>query len=684
MTQRQPASVRLLPLLEAVWAQERSEFTGLLRIILPGEEARLYFRAGEPRLCAGAATHYSLGAWLLRSESVSSSDLKALTERASAEGVRLEELLVREGRFSPEKLRAAQDAMSHFTFADLAVRAEFTLEPRPGDPPRIVDNFRLDPVRAILEYTARWEREPPRVLGSFIRGPNFDERRTAMERVFTGIGENIMQRLEQGPVTPPTPPDAPQRGGVVVGAASPMHRTLLGAVRVGAAALVPVRVEAPDASAPSRPEAGPSVLVGPRVAAFELSGLAARLAEEGLAPRPVVAPARATVVRSSLPPSAPPPPLAELPPLQATPPPSGEDDLTEALERAVRAAAESEIDEGEVFGVHIEDSKAPRAKPAERAPTTTAPSIRQSGATSRPPAETPRPAVEARPSGVVVRSSAPRTRPSGGQGAVAALLPPAPPRPLNPQYAALADFRELLARAGPLEALGQPPGALLSSLKESFVTLRSRFDPANFGEGGPGVAAMARDVTEALERAYSDLTSRETRAAIEAATGGLSSLELSSYFAADGLYREGRRAHAARDHRAAYSAFQRASQRYRREPEYAMWAAQALWDLSQQENGGAVSDVAFDSIQRHLDEALEVAPSYQAALLLFARLELERGRPNEALARYQTVLEFNPANVEAKAAVKELAEYAQPVSNTGKILGSLAARLVQGFKKGEG
>ena len=75
-------------------------------------------------------------------------------------------------------------------------------------------------------------------------------------------------------------------------------------------------------------------------------------------------------------------------------------------------------------------------------------------------------------------------------------------------------------------------------------------------------------------------------------------------------------------------------------------------------------------------DALLLRPEYEEAKLRLARLYLERGEGRAALKLYRQILVQNPGNVEASAAVKELAEYDGAPSDgiTGRI-GNIFGRL---------
>ncbi len=691
-----------LPLLALLEELREAEFTGAVKVTLSGEEVRVFIRAGSPLFCAGSGPHHSLGAFLLRSGALHAQDLKAIAERAQTAKTRLEELLVAEGRFTPEKLRAAQSAMSHFTFADVAVRGDLDVQPMPLDVPKVIEDFTLDPILAIVEFTARYDRaalERP-LSGHVVPGPRLAELEPVFHRVYGAVFGTALAAMKHGPV-PLSQSLSPD-----------LKRLVVALLRCNAAKLLPSDAAIATPS-PSRETlhaipvqgipAGMLPTLG--VPAAEVARIADVLAREGFVatvlrrnvgfgsrsategpalasrtgPRTTGAPAGSGGAGAK------PAPLPDLEALIA-PTPSSEHDgaLHAALAQALVEAADDEEDDATVVGPLLVAAPTTRSGVG---PANTSP-VRAS-----PPPSTSR----ARSPEIVGGASAAATRPAS--------LPLASTRsseartrdglsPLSERAVELGDRRRRLESANAFDALEVAPRVAMSVLKEAYVRLRARYDEGAFSDElrghGPGVARDLKRVTSALDSAYAQLTTRERRGELEATFDGLSVLEVSNYFGADVFYRDGRRQHVAREFRLAFQSFVRAHQRWPHEADYWAWAAQALWDSHQSE--GTWGDGARAGVERHAREALTAASGgdtagyHELALVLLARLALERGQAVEARAYYEAILAKSPSHEEARSGIRELSAFASTPADgpgsTGRVLGGLASRLIAGFKSG--
>ncbi|MBT9556993.1 MAG: hypothetical protein IV100_13235 [Myxococcales bacterium] len=696
-----------LPLLALLEELREAEFTGAVKVALPGEEVRIFVRGGTPLFCAGSAPHHSLGAFLLRSGALPAQELKATLDRAHTAQSRLEELLVLEGRFTPEKLRAAQSAMSHFTFADVAVRDDLDARPVALEAPKVIEVFTLDPIRAVVEFTARYDRavlERP-LFGHLVPGPRLEELETVFERVFGAVYGTARAALARGPVP-------------LSHSLSPDLKRLVAALlRCDAAALLPTVDNATPPSSTRETPLGISIQGIPAghlptlgVPAPEVARLAELLAAEGFVAtalrRSNDVGARVTTdgptVGKRLPPRTPLPggptstapiagastgqsgPLPELLPLIAATP-GGEHDgaLHAALAQALEAAADDDDDETTIVGTLVTPSpvSSPAAPPVGtslRGPEPSAAAVRPPAAVGGLSAATSRPVG---PPTASTRPSEARTRDG---------IPPLSERVLE-----LAERRRRLDSANPFDALEVAPRVTMSSLKEAYVRLRARYDESAYEDElrdeVPGVARDLKRVGAALDSAFADLTTRERRGELEAKLGGFSAFEVSNYFGADVFYRDGRRQHAAREFRPAFQSFVRAHQRWPHEPDYWAWSAQALWDSHQAD--GTWGDGARAGVERHAREALTAASDgdqpgfHELALVLLARLALERGQAAEARSYYEAILVKNPSHDEAKSGVRELSAYSSAPAgasgSTSRVLGGIASRLIAGFKSGD-
>ncbi|MFT5432298.1 MAG: hypothetical protein ACI9OJ_002997 [Myxococcota bacterium] len=620
-------------------------FSGLVRLAAPPVEIRLYFKDGEPRFCLGSGPHHSFAAYLVRAKMLSAESVKGWIERATAEGSRLEEFLVKAGKLSGAQLRTIQSAMSAFAFGDAACAGPWKFRCEPGGTPAVVERFTLKPARALCDFVLRFDgtdhvRELAQHRASrFVKDDHFDAVAVDAEAIFGDAFRELTPRLTTG-FTP-----AELAGGSDLAPLSKLLHALLvlGGIRRESAqqkspaakspAAKSPAAKSPAANAPAGPNLGPAVqragftaplgrLTGPPPPAAEVAGLLELLRSEGFSvtttpSSPDVA--EPTEVAQSTPEPVAPPDEALISVATSVP---GGPGLASALAEAVAAAASAET------------RKRMRA-----------PQVR----------------TEVPHSG-----SALTTPPDAGR-----------PPPQESRLRVLFDLRARLSRVDPFDALGVPPGASPSEIKDAYVSLRARYDRSTF-EAGVLIESSLADL-EAIEtgfdQAVDQLLDPAVRGRLEAAAdGGLSDIEVAAYFKAELSYKEGRRAYEKRDYPKAVRRFRRAVTQNGTEPLYHLWTAQTAWDAHIAE--GSWTDQGRTEVERHLTDAIVLKPDFEGAKLLLARLYLERGEGRGAHRLYTQVLGANPRNSEAAAAVRELADYDVPPPDgiTGKI-GNVFAKL---------
>jgi len=127
--------LRKYQLFKVGYRLKSQEFSGTLVLQEPDGKTVITFDAGNPVTAASTQVSLSFPAFLLRKRRIERQDLKKLLEESSEKGIKLEELLVSKGLFSPKDLLRLKRELSVFVFASAFRKEKVPYRVAPGDMP---------------------------------------------------------------------------------------------------------------------------------------------------------------------------------------------------------------------------------------------------------------------------------------------------------------------------------------------------------------------------------------------------------------------------------------------------------------------------------------------------------------------------------------------------------------------